>query len=263
MAESPATTVVLNPYRDAELNALAHQLGLDEITQSNWRSDQGYALLVTKDGLGLLDCSQPKVQPVVVNFTSGKSQHRRLFGGGKGQMIAKAVGVSAHTKPQVVDATAGLGGDSFVLASLGCQVTMVERNPVVHALLADGLRRASYTEDPDLLAIVSRMSLLSGNSTQRLQNNDSQSSPEVIYLDPMFPARKKSAAVKKEMQFFHGLVGADEDQDQLLLAAIDKVVYRVVVKRPRLADSIPGPKPTYQLAGKTSRYDIYVKQKLP
>ncbi|BFM06432.1 class I SAM-dependent methyltransferase [Halioxenophilus aromaticivorans] len=258
-----SNTVLLNPYKDAELKQLAQHLGVSEITQANWRAEQGFALLITARGLGLMDYSQPKIQPVVVDFVAGKSQHRRLFGGGKGQMIAKAVGVSAHFKPHVFDATAGLGGDAFVLASLGCQVTMAERNPVVHALLADGLRRARLTEEADILAIVDAMKLLECDAKTALAGAGHVPEPEIIYLDPMFPSRKKSAAVKKEMQFFHAVVGADQDQHLLLESARQRAKYRVVVKRPRLAECIGQQPPTYQLSGKTSRYDIYVNQKLP
>jgi 16S rRNA (guanine1516-N2)-methyltransferase len=130
-------------------------------------------------------------------------------------MIAKAVGMKSGVCPLVFDATAGLGGDAFVLASLGAAVIMQERNPVVHALLSDGLARLALDARADLQGVVSRLHLRAqqGDSTQAMPGAD------VIYLDPMFPVRGKQAAVKKEMAAFHDLVGTDDDQDDLLVRA--------------------------------------------
>jgi 16S rRNA (guanine1516-N2)-methyltransferase len=87
--------------------------------------------------------------------------------------------------------------------------------------------------------------------------------PDVIYLDPMFPERKKSASVKKEMQFFHEIIGKDEDSEGLIQSAIEKAIYRVAVKRPKIAGYLGNKKPTTQLLGKASRFDIYTKKKMP
>ena len=179
-------------------------------------------------------------------------------------MIAKAVGVSAKILPEVLDATAGLGADAFVLACLGCRVTMMERSPVVFALLEDGLARARcFAEQGDeaLAGILARMQLLPGDSIEYLQGQ-TQSVADVIYLDPMFPERRKSAAVKKEMQAFHAVVGADSDSERLLQAALTKARYRVAVKRPRLAPAIQGATPSHSIEGKSSRYDIYALRSL-
>lgn len=262
------TCVVVNPHKNSDLSLLAKQLELSEVTGTSGGPVSGFGLVSTESGLGLVEFSRKKIQPVVVDFQSGKANHRRMFGGGKGQLIAKAVGLSSRFKPHLVDATAGLGGDAFVLASLGCQITLLERNPIVRALLEDGLARAIQSQDADLVAIVSRMQLLCCDSIDYLQStqktaNQTAAIADVIYLDPMFPERKKSAAVKKEMQMFHGLVGSDSDQADLLSAAQRVAKYRVVVKRPRLAKTIGESTPTYQLPGKTSRFDIYVKQKMP
>ena len=116
-----------------------------------------YQLVQTAERLELHDTADPKVGAVFVDFVEGKARHRLKFGGGKGQDIAKAVGLHKHKNPHVVDATAGLGRESFVLASLGCSVVMLERSPIVHALLADGLQRAKASDDPELQAIVQRM----------------------------------------------------------------------------------------------------------
>ena len=174
-------------------------------------------------------------------------------------MIAKAVGLQPGVRPTVVDATAGLGRDAFVLAQLGCQVTLIERNPLIAALLEDGLQRAAA--DADVAAIVSRMRLLRGDAIALL-NTWPDEVPQVVYLDPMFPHRDKSALVKKEMRLFRPVVGDDDDAPALLDAALALATHRVVVKRARKAPAIAGPKPTLVLEGNSSRFDIYPKKSL-
>ncbi|WP_213877302.1 class I SAM-dependent methyltransferase [Pseudomonas sp. dw_358] len=218
-----------------------------------------FALQVTDIGLQLQQLSDDAPGPVRVDFVEGGAAHRRLFGGGAGQMIAKAVGVQPGVRPAVLDATAGLGKDGFVLASLGCQMSLIERQPIIAALLEDGLQRAAA--DPDVAVIVQRMRLLQGNSIELIAQWQDVP-PQVIYLDPMFPHRDKSALVKKEMRLFRPLVGDDLDAPALLAAALALASHRVVVKRPRKAPCIEGAKPSHTLEGKSSRYDIYAKKAL-
>ena len=174
-------------------------------------------------------------------------------------MIAKAVGVQSGVRPTVLDATAGLGRDAFVLASLGCEMTLIERQPLIAALLEDGLARA--LRDAEVAPIAARMRLLCGNAIGLMQQWQDEA-PQVIYLDPMFPHRDKSALVKKEMRLFRPFVGDDLDAPELLAAALELASHRVVVKRPRKAPCIAGPKPSHALDGKSSRYDIYPKKAL-
>lgn len=231
----------------------------------NGQQHTPYTLVFHNNGVFLQANEQGKHGRVMVDFCSGSMAHRRRYGGGKGQMIAKAVGVGKHFRPSILDATAGLGKDAFVLASMGCTVTMMERSPVAFALLADGLRRAqdfAEAHDPDLLEIVQRMSLRAGDSIHYLQTQLAPAA-DVVYLDPMFPERLKQAAVKKEMQAFHTIIGQDLDAETLLSAALHKAEYRVVVKRPRIAPSIDGASPNYALQGKSSRYDIYTFKGVP
>ncbi|MDY0249391.1 MAG: class I SAM-dependent methyltransferase [Pseudomonas sp.] len=218
-----------------------------------------FALQVSADGLQLQALSDSAPGPLRVDFIDGALAHRRQFGGGSGQMIAKAVGIQPGVRPTVLDATAGLGRDAFVLACLGCQVHMIERHRIVAALLADGLRRARL--DADVAGIVQRMPLLVGDAIA-LMAAWADDAPQVIHLDPMFPSRDKSALVKKEMRLFKPLVGADDDAPDLLAAALALATHRVVVKRPRKAPAIVGIPPTYSLDGKSSRYDIYAKKSL-
>ncbi len=221
--------------------------------------DAEFALQVSVDGLQLQDLGHAAPGPLRVDFIEGALAHRRQFGGGSGQMIAKAIGIQPGVRPTVLDATAGLGRDAFVLACLGCQVHMIERNPIVAALLADGLRRGRL--DIQVAGIVQRMPLLIGDAIT-LMSAWAEEAPQVIHLDPMFPSRDKSALVKKEMRLFKPLVGADDDAPELLAAALTLATHRVVVKRPRKAPAIVGTPPTYSLDGKSSRYDIYAKKSL-
>lgn len=219
-----------------------------------------YCLQLGHEGLSLSQAKKKNAGLVRVDFESGAANHRRLYGGGKGQQIAKAVGVKAGVAPTVLDCTAGLGRDAFVLACLGCQVSMIERHGVVHLLLRDGLGRAAVNADAELRDIILRMNLMAGDSLSLLggePTGDDVDNYDVIYLDPMFPARSKSALVKKEMRFFHDLVGNDADADQLLALALEKAKHRVVVKRPAKAENLAGQTPSYSLGGKSSRYDIY------
>ena len=217
------------------------------------------ALQLGPDGLQLVDLAPDAPGPVRVDFVEGAVAHRRLFGGGAGQMIAKAVGLQPGIRPTVVDATAGLGRDAFVLAQLGCSVTLIERNPLVAALLEDGLQRAAA--DADVATIVGRMRLVCGDAIA-LMSAWSDEAPQVVYLDPMFPHRDKSALVKKEMRLFRPVVGDDDDAPALLEAALALATHRVVVKRARKAPAIAGPKPTLVLEGNSSRFDIYPKKSL-
>lgn len=217
------------------------------------------ALVADEQGLALQALEKPLPGAVRVDFVQGALRWRQEHGGGLGEWVAKACGVKKDFQPVVVDATAGLGRDAFILASLGCQVQLWERSPIIAALLQDGLERA--TQNPDVKEIIGRMQFNQGDVRiflqQALQENTAL--PDVIYLDPMFPHREKSALVKKEMRVFRTVVGEDNDADDLLLMALEKAKRRVVVKRPRLAPVLAGKKPSLVLEGKSGRFDIYLK----
>ena len=189
---------------------------------------------------------------VWVDFTAGAAQHRRLHGGG--ELLAKAV--CRGKQPTVWDATGGLGRDSFVLAGLGLNVHIFERHPAVYCLLADGLARALLHSDTAETA--SRLTLHHADAAEYMPRLAAEiGRPQVVYLDPMYPERRKSAAVKKEMAFFHELVGTAQNDAALLDAALATATARVVVKRPRLGDFLCGRKPDYQYTGKSTRFDVY------
>jgi len=243
----------LDPAFLDRVGGLADALGLPQAGEAE------FALQLGAAGLQLQELGADASGPVRVDFLEGAVAHRRQHGGGSGQMIAKAVGIQPGIRPAILDATAGLGRDAFLFAQLGCQVTLIERHPLVGALLADGLARA--LGDPEVGPIIERMQLRQGDAIGLMQAW-SEAPPQVIYLDPMFPHREKSSLVKKEMRVFRPLVGGDDDASQLLLAALNLATHRVVVKRPRKAPSVEGPVPGYVLEGKSSRYDIYPKKAL-
>ncbi|WP_413401202.1 class I SAM-dependent methyltransferase [Pseudoalteromonas sp. KJ71-7] len=216
----------------------------------------GFSLHYDDKGLSLYKTDEPKLGAINVDFVTGAVAHRRKFGGGKGQSIAKAVGLNKGATPVVLDATAGLGRDGFVLASLGCKVILHERHPVVAALLYDGLQRA-YNDSEIGPWMQQNMSLIFGSSHTLLAQCDSM--PDVVYLDPMFPHREKSALVKKEMRVFQELVGGDTDADDLLDFAYPLASKRVVVKRPDYAPFLNDKTPSMQIKTKKNRFDVYVK----
>jgi len=256
---------------------LAHRLGIhlmSELTPKTKDSEainvsrqekQDYKLMVDDTGIALYPSDLRVHGPIRVDFNAGANSHRRKFGGGNGQAIAKAVGVSGRFSPTVLDLTAGLGGDAFVLASLGCNVRLFERNAIISCLLEDGIERAMLAslDDPELHEVMQRFTFIEGDSNKAVTAMSEEERPDVIYLDPMFPHRKKSAKVKKEMQAFQNIVGADEDAGSLLQKAVGIARYRVVVKRATNAEFLAGLKPTYSLTGKSTRFDIFAVRKIP
>lgn len=212
---------------------------------------QGEYLLADIQGIHL--CRAGEKGRVQVDFISGAAQYRRTKGGG--ELIAKAV--NHTTSPVVWDGTGGLGRDSFVLASLGLHIQTFEQNPAVACLLSDGLERA--LEHEETAAIAKRITLHFGDTVQLMPLlAQTIGRPDVVYLDPMYPERQKSAAVKKEMAYFHGLVGAAQDEAALLNVARSVAKKRVVVKRPRLGVFLNEQKPSYQYSGKSTRFDVYL-----
>ncbi len=209
-------------------------------------------LLVEDDRLSL---QVPDIgNPVFIDFTSGKYDHRRKFGGGKGQPLAKAVGMKQGHTPTIIDATAGFARDAFVLASLGSTVTMLEQSPVISLLIEDALQQQEMA--PEVQVIAERMTIHHVNAIDFLSSL--QEKPDVVYMDPMYPSRDKSALVKKEMQALHQLIGPDTDSEELLTVAKQIAMRRVVVKRPKGAEYVGNQKPSASLQSKNTRYDLYV-----
>ncbi len=248
------------PLSEKNLTVIEEYCQSDSITLVDQPGSDVF-LIVDEGQLGLADAQWPKVSAVYVDFISGASNYRRLHGGGAGQAVAKAVGLNKRKDLTILDATAGLGRDAFVLASLGAKVHLLERHPIVYLLLKDGISRLAASEDPELQAISQRLILHKGSllDSAEFKLNDSI---DVVYLDPMFPVRSKSAKIKKDMAMFHHLVGSDVDADSLLPAALDLALYRVAVKRPKGAPCLNDCEPALKMEGKSNRFDIYTKKAL-
>lgn len=214
-----------------------------------------YSLQLKDQQWQLIDQDEPSITPVVIDFVSGKTAYRRKYGHAGGEAISKAVGIKKGHRPNIVDATAGWGRDAFVLATMGCRVHMLERSEVIAKLLEDGLRRAEQDEKIGTL-IKNNLSLTCGDSQKELLHTPFE--PEVIYLDPIFPHKEKSALVKKEMRILQDVVGQDEDADALLNLALTVATNRVVVKRPAYADFLAEIKPQTSIKSKKHRFDIYL-----
>ncbi len=200
--------------------------------------------------------TRPHATPpkLVIDFTSGAESHRRRFGWGRGQALPRADGMKTGPVPQVVDASAGLGRDSFLLASLGARVTMIERSDQMHALLMDALAQAAKF-DGDVSEIVNRMTLVHGDARELLPTI----APEVVLIDPMHPPRRGSALVKQEMRLLRDIVGTDSDAVELMQVALKTASGRVVLKWPLRADPIPEiQNASHQILGKSTRYDVFM-----
>lgn len=189
-----------------------------------------------------------------VDFVGGSVGHRLRSGGGRGQDLAKAMGLRAGKTPTIIDATAGLGRDSFILASLGAQVILIERSEKMHTLLVQGMERAAK-EGGEFRQIIGRMTLLKGDALDLIPELTS----EAILIDPMHPERKNSALVKQDLRQVREIVGTDDDAADLVQLAIKHARKRVVLKWPAKADPIEGVKKcTHQIIGKTTRYDVFM-----
>ncbi len=173
------------------------------------------------------------------------------------ELLVRAARVRGEEAPLAVDATAGFGEDSLLLAAAGFTVELFECNPVIAVLLQDGLSRAALV--PELAEPASRMRVHVGDSIQGLAAlGEGDARPDVVYLDPMFPGRTKSAAVKKKFQLLHHLEQPCADEDALVRAALTAATRKVVVKRPIKGPLLAGFKPSSQLKGKAVRYDILI-----
>ena len=227
-------------------------------SKDNWFEKDIFILEREEGRLQLRKTDDPQLGPVYVDFLAATLEYRRKFGGGRSEAIAKAVGIKKGVTLNVVDVTAGLGRDAFILASLGCRVHMIERVEMIAALLEDGLERAA--EDPQIGEWVrKRLSLSHQDSIKSFKTLPFV--PDVIYLDPMFPPKTKSALSKKEMEVFKLLVGPDEDADELLDVALGHAKNRVVVKRPSHAGFLADRKPDTSIKTPKHRFDVYFPSK--
>ncbi|WP_157981252.1 class I SAM-dependent methyltransferase [Aliidiomarina iranensis] len=253
----PVPLLAAEPELQAAAAALASEFTLPTVdTGSN------FILELTREGLQLRWRSKPEYQPLVLDYTRGKQAWRQQLGGGRQEAVVRALGLGKGFRPKVLDATAGLGRDGLILAHAGCEVRLLERNPAIHALLHQAVAHLQQFHGNEHWSYQRVLVLPAGSL---LDHEDAHAvfadwQPDAVYLDPMFPEREKSAAVKKDMQMLQQLVGADLDADGLLAAALAIAKCRVVVKRPAKAPFLAGQTPSSQIASKKHRFDVYIKQ---
>lgn len=228
---------------------LAAQLGVAPLETP---PDGGLYLSLDAAGLALCEAGRPPVC-MRAEFLRGAQGFRAARQGHQREAIARACGINAEPGSWVVDATAGLGRDAFILAATGARVTLLERSPVVHALLMDGLRRADRGGAGQ---VVARMTPVHTEAVQWLRACAADKAPDTVYLDPMYAGRRRAAA-GKELTLLQALLGPAGDSGELLETARATARTRVVVKRHRRAPALAGVSPDYQLTGRSTRFDIY------
>lgn len=229
----------------AEARSVATDLGLGYGESGN----EGFDFVLVRDDerWGLRDAREPRMQMLSVDLVQLARRLRSNVS--KRQPLARAIGAKTRT---VIDATAGLAQDAFMLALLGYEVIAIERSPIVALLVQDGLRRALAA--PEVADKVGRLRLMIGDARTLMRELPQA---EAIYIDPMFPPKRKaSAAVRKEMRWLRSIAGEDADAGELLTQALRLARDRVVVKRPDDAEPLAG-RPQASHGTKVVRYDVY------
>lgn len=237
------------------LKRLADNLGLPDPDKEVGVCDFYFILNDDRLELHRNDVSIAAQSPLCVDFLVGSAYYRFVNDRTIRQPLAKAVGIKQGYRPTVLDTTAGFGEDSFVLAALGCTVTMLERSPLIWALLSDGIRRSRSHHEIGRI-FEENVELLRADSQRYLSEGPKPF--DTIYVDPMYPHRKKSSLNKQKMRWLRTLVGDDVDSSGLLHAALSHADKRVVVKRPAGAEVLAGLEPSYTVTAKSCRYDIYL-----
>ncbi len=241
---------------------LARQLSLpfgglassrDTKEQATWQ-----LLVATNDRILV----RPDAARLQVDFTQGKAI-TRLSQAAKDQNLLRALGLtklkqSQRLSTKIIDATAGLGQDAWMMASQGCAVTLLEESLLFAYLLKYALSQAAL--QPKLKPITQNMTIESFRAQDYLLKLEPQQRPDIIYLDPMFPPRKKQAKVKKGMQFLQALLPQSDNAD-LLPCALSVALNRVVVKRPAKAEPLQGSEnwsgQITHIDNDSMRFDIY------
>lgn len=241
---------------DEPARALAERLGLPIVEDGDAHE---FVFSYQPEGLTLIHHDAGQSLALRAEWLTGKAAHRQ----GQPEMINRALGLSKLDHPHVVDATAGLGRDSVVIASLGASVTAIERSPYVFALLEDAWKRANA--DANAGGWAGRIELIQQDTVHALPSLSSERPVDVVFLDPMYPEKSKKALAKKDMRLFQRLLGHSErtlDEAVLLSVARETAIYRVVVKRPIKGQFLAGQKPSFSIKGRSTRFDVYTNKKV-
>lgn len=236
--------------------ALGDDLGCDIVAASaEAKSEYDFLLCWQEGALTLLATASDAPGGLSIDF-SDNSLRKRALDGLKRQGIGKAVGLKKKPLPDILDATAGLGSDAYLLASAGCQVFLLERSAIIHALLQDALQRLSSQADSPADSVARNLKLLHADF---LDQSLAESSVDVVYLDPMFPTDRKSARSGKGMYLLQELLGNDCEEEQMLAKARYVARNRVVVKRGKRSSWLAQKEPDIIFRGSSSRFDVYLE----
>lgn len=232
--------------QDELVTSLSRKLGVEVVDKPG----DGLTVVVDAGGVSLSGYGlkyKGDFEQMIHRISDGRLQHEMLV------HVAK----TKDEHPRAIDATAGMGEDSFLLAAYGYDVTLCERNPVVAALLKDAIRRGK--KNPKIKDVVGRMHLVEGDSIEYLSNNMDE--VDLVYLDPMFPGRQKSGLIGKKLQLIQKLENPCVDEEELLAAAFKAEPKRIIVKRPLKGQPLAGKEPNYSVKGKAIRYDGFYVSK--
>lgn len=242
--EARVAVVVADAACEAAAGGLARRLGLPLLTADDWRAGGGGPVVLWWDAEG----------PALRGPASSGAHPVRPAPPGPARAgrdpLLRAVG----RWDEVLDATAGMGGDAGTLAAAGRRVTLVERQPVLAAVLEEALGR--WRERG--VEAATRMRLVVADARGVLAS----ATTDVVLLDPMYPERGARARKAEAPHLLRLLVGDDGDQGELLGLARRAARWRVVVKRPRHAPPLAGRPPNGVLSGRTVRYDLYAPEEV-
>ncbi|MBQ0084332.1 MAG: class I SAM-dependent methyltransferase [Clostridiales bacterium] len=243
MSEPSRITVCAGPGAAEDFaEAVARRVGVPLSTEAG----SGLTLMIDKSGVYLTNGSltyKGDFERMLPRVTEGRLSHEMLV----------HVSKTKTPHPTAIDATAGMGEDSFLLAAAGYNVTLFEQDPIIAALLKDALRRAK--KHPVLREIAERMQLIEGDSIELLPR---QKQVDLIYLDTMFPARQRSGLINKKLQLIQSLERPCPNGEALLTAAFCANPQKIVIKRPLKGEFLGGRQPQYSVKGKAIRYDCFV-----
>ncbi|MCI6711830.1 MAG: class I SAM-dependent methyltransferase [Firmicutes bacterium] len=262
-AAGPLTVIYTDTVYEKEAEALAEHTGAGkaQYTENAPAHDQGAGLMLLLDDSGLsLTDGKISLQADLTSMLPRLKKNNL-----ERELLVKASRIkgmnAADGQLRAVDATAGFGEDSLLLAAAGYNVELYEYDPVIAALLRDALRRAAKSSYDALRDAVSRMDLREGDSVSAMRAMaGSNEPPDIVLLDPMFPERRKSALVKKKFQLLQQLESPCEgaDESELLEAAEAAGPRRIIIKRPLKGPYLAGRRPGYSITGKAVRYDCIV-----
>ena len=243
----PSALLLTDPVRNREAEELAERLDIPVITDPHAPA-AGLILCLDQDGMAL------RLEDQLLRGDFSGMRKRLRTGNLQKELLVRAVRIRGQEKITVLDAAAGMGEDALIMAASGCRVILYEKDPVIAALLRNAIERAS--DDPSLAEIVKRMEFHEGDSIEAMR--EMKTKVDVVYLDPMFPEKKKNSLTKKKFQLLHYLESPCEEEESLLEAAIGAEPARIVIKRPLKGPWLAGRKPAFSFKGKAIRYDCLV-----